>query len=248
MDETLRSILLIGAVLLTVGSCGNLVAHSDRGSVDEWLKSEHSLIKKRVTSLERENSVLAKENEDQAERIEKLQSSIKVLQSEIGDWKVKYLRDTETLSAELNKLLDEKTSLENERAEKILELEAIRESDRQRYEAEIEALNDQLAQQRDAFSQERENIRNECVKKQVALDQRIEGLGRDLASRDGVIESFRASNEDLSRKFESCLREVGEKTLSLQLLQEEIQKLRGGPETPRGSAEGIPSRTEANAP
>ena len=48
----------------TVNSCGNLAAHSERGSVDEWLKSEHSLIKKRITFLERENSVLAKENTD----------------------------------------------------------------------------------------------------------------------------------------------------------------------------------------
>ena len=243
-----RWLLISVASLLTVSSCGNLGANSKSASVDEWLKSEHSLIKKRSTFLERENSVLAKENVDHMEEIEQLKAKIALLQSEVGAWKTKYLQETEALTAELRALVEQKASLENESGQRIQELEAIHDSERQRYEAELETLNEQLHRQREAFNLERENMRNETAKKQAALDQRIEGLGKDLASRDAMIESLRTLNEDLSRKFENSLKEVGEKALSLQLLKEEIQKLRGGLERPKGDAAEIPSRTKANAP
>ena len=145
-------------------------------------------------------------------------------------------------------LLEQKTSLETESAERIQELEAIQDGDRQRYEAEIETLDEQLNRQREAFNLEKENMRNEAVKKQAALAQRIEGLDKDLVARDATIESFRTLNEDLSRKFENGLREIGEKSLSLQLLQEEVRQLRGARETSRDATTGAPSRTEANAP
>lgn len=248
MRETLRWLPVTLAALLTVNSCGSLAAHSERGSVDEWLKSEHSLIKKRITFLERENSVLAKENTGQAEKIRELQAKIALLQSEVGAWKAKYLQETETLTAELSDLLEQKTSLETESAQRIQELEAIRDGDRQRYEAETEILNQQFNRQREAFNLEKENMRNEAVKKQAALAQRIEGLDKDLAARDATIESLRTLNEDLSRKFENGLREIGEKSHSLRLLQQEVRQLRGARETSRDATTKAPSRTETNAP
>lgn len=248
MRGTIRWLPVTVAALLTVSSCGNLAASSERGSVDEWLKSEHSLMKKRITFLERENSVLAKENTGQTEKIQQLQAKISLLQSEVGDWKAKYLKETENLTAELGDLLEQKTSQENESVERIQELEAIQDSDRQRYEAEIETLNAQLTRQREAFNLEKENMRNEAEKKQTALSQRIEGLGKDLASRDAVLESFKTLNENLSRKYENSLKEVGEKALSLQLLQEEVRQLRGARETSQDAAAGAPLRPEANAP
>lgn len=248
MRGKMRWLLVTVALHLMVSSCGNLVANSEREGVDEWLKSEHSLMKKRITFLERENSVLTKENMDRTEKIKQLQANIALLQSEVGTWKAKYLQEKETLSAELRDLLEQKTSLESESAEKIQELEALQGSDRQRYDAEVETLNEQLHQQREAFELEKNNMQNEAVNKQTALAQRIEGLGKDLASRDAALESVKKLNEDLSRKFESSLKEIGEKTLSLQLLQEEVRQLRGSRETSQDAAAGAPLRTEANAP
>jgi len=246
MRGKMRLLLVTLAALLSVSSCGDLVANSRSTTVDEWLKSEHSLMKKRITFLERENAVLANENSDHVEEIEQLKATVALLQSELGSWKAKYLQETESLTAELRDLLEQKASFENETAERIQELEAIQDGDRRRSEAEIETLNEQLRQQREAFNLERENMRNEAAKKQASLAQRIEGLGKDLTSRDAVIESLKTLNEELSRKYENSLKEVGEKTHSVQLLQEEIRKLKGGVDIPRGDAASLPSRTEAN--
>lgn len=246
--DKIRSLFWISVALLTTASCGNLAASPAMGSVDEWLRSENSLMKKRITSLERENAVLAKENTDQLKMLRNLQAKILALQSEVGDWKVKYLGETETLSGELRDLQEAKASLEEESAEKMQELEAVHESDRRRYEAEIEMLNQQLSRQTEAFDRERESIRSETVKEKGDLARRIEDLGKDIASRDALIESLRNLNEDLSRKYENSLKEIGEKTRSLQILQEEIQRLRGGSATPRDARADIPPRIQFNAP
>ena len=182
------------------------------------------------------------------EEIEQLKATVALLQSEVGGWKAKYLQETDSLAAELRDLLEQKASLENTSAETIQELEAIQDSERRRSEAEIETLNEQLHQQRETFNLERETMRNEAAKKQAFLAQRIEDLGKDLASRDAVIESLRTLNEELSRKFEESLKELGEKAHSMRLLQEEIGKLRGGLEIPKDDAASLPDRTEANAP
>jgi chromosome segregation ATPase len=243
-----RSWLVTVGVTAALIACGPLVAHSDRGGVDEWLKSEHSLMKKRITFLERENSVLAKENAEKAEQLKQLKADLALLQSELADWKIRYLRQTETLTAELNETLDENASIAEESERKIRELESIHEASLRSCEDKIEALNDRLAQQAKAFDREREALRKAAEEKQAALSQRIEDLSREVASRDAVIESLKAHNEGLSGKFESCMKEVGEKTLSLHLLQAEVEKLKGVPETPRDASGGIPSGVEANGP
>jgi chromosome segregation ATPase len=243
-----RSWLVTVGAIVTVVFCGTLVAHSDRGGVDEWLKSEHSLMKKRITFLERENSVLAKENGDKTEQLKKLKADLALLQSEVADWKIRYLRQTETLTAELSETLDENAAITESAEREIRDMEAVHEASLRSCKAEIEAINDRFAQQTKAFDWEREAMRKTAEDRQAAVTQRMEAMSRDLASREAVIESLKSFNDGLSGKFENCMKEVGEKTLSLQLLQAEVKKLRGAPETPRDASGGIPSGVEANGP
>ena len=195
--------------------------------LDDWLKADYNQMKKRVIHLERENSVLANENEQYKKDISSMLDTINNLTQERDALKNKYADDVERLNSQVKQLTEQKAQVEREGTQKVQELTQLNRDAEMKYGNEIKQLNAEMARQRDLFDQERKTIRAEVAQKEAACAQQIEQLKKDLVQRDTTITSLKTTQSEQSRKLDEALKALDTKNKSVQLLEGQVNDLKG---------------------
>ena len=210
----LKKIIMGFAMLAVAVSCAS-VRPSQSGDLDEYLKSENSRMKKRITSLERDNSVLDKENRKLAQENAQQYERIQGLGKEVETWKARHEQDLAQMQGRLDSLVLEKAVLEKQSTEKIQELTRLNEEEKARHKTEVQGLNAMSAQQAEAFDRERDALRSELTAKETVLSQQSQQL--QAASRGAA---------EQARKIQALSRELEEKGVLVRKLEDETRSLR----------------------
>jgi len=216
-----RTIFLIVLLAFVVGvpSCATFRV-KDQGELTDRLNAEVSLLKKRLTRLEREHKVCSEENLQYKKDLASERQRIENLDQALDALKEKAQLDAEELEGRIEALVGEKEVLQQRCDEKIRELSVHNEDTERKARDEATRLKWEILRQKALFdaerrelSEQKDRIESESTKRAEALNQKIASLTRSL--------------EERSNRLEEALDgvEAGEKKIAL--LEQEIRELQG---------------------
>lgn len=220
-----NTIIILFIIVIGIASCP-MVNSSKPEKLDDWLKAENNMMKKRLILLERENSVLTDENGQYKADIHSQSEKIEKLTQEIESLRDQYRKDINQLDSQVKGLAEQNTVLQKESAQKIKELLQINKDNELKHADEIKRLNAEMVKQRDLFDQERTAMKNETAQKETACMQNIDELKSQIKNKDAVISSQKASYIEQSQRLEEMSKELQSKNKSVQLLEEQVNDLR----------------------
>ncbi|MFH0974375.1 MAG: hypothetical protein V1874_01170 [Spirochaetota bacterium] len=211
--------------------------------LNEQLRAENSLMKNRLALLQRENSVLKEENLQTKKEVQQLNAKIEKLASDMHSSKDKYQKDITLRESQYKNLEMKAEKMGKESAAKIHELATLNKNIETKLTFEIKQLNNAIKIQQDAFSKEREILRNENLQKELALSRQIEELKKIMLEKESDIASLKIGNSELSVKIHESGKSLADKEKAMQVLEKEYTNLKEKIK----SAESAPDKTN-NAP
>lgn len=242
----MKRIVFFLIILIGLASCATMLS-SNPEDVNEKLKAENKIMKKKLSGLERENSKFTEENEDyrkdlasQTARMEKLGQEMEVLTD-------KYQRDVHQLKRQIEDLEERRAAQELACSQQIQELTRLNGEMEANWQAERTQWNDELAAQREAFHREREVMQSESARREQELarqmedlkkeiqalkeklgsaEQQIEQFKKDAAGKEQALLSQQASGSELSLKIEEAAKEIQARDTKIQQLEKDIQDLK----------------------
>jgi len=242
MIQTTREIFFV-VLLLGLASCA-ILASSSPEDASEQIRAENKLMKKRITGLERENSVLSQENQEVRRDLAAQKAKVQKLGQEMAAMKFQCEEDIVRLDSHLEELGASMVELDQQCSFQIQELTRSNREMESSWLAERKQWNDELAAQKGAFEKEREATKNERVRRERESNQQIDRLKKEVAGRDATIQSLQAAGQEQASRLEASDRELQARSARIQLLEKEIQDLKArldigvspGQEFPRSSA------------
>jgi len=217
------SMLLILAI--GTASCAAM-NRSNPERIDDWLKADYNQMKKRLILLERENSVLTDEHEQDKKDLTAQTEKVDNLTREVESLRKKYDDDVRQWDSHVKYLNEQHAALEKGSAQKIQDLTQLTKDTELKYANEVRLLNAEIAKQRDTCTQEREAIQNQAAHKESALTQQVEALNKEIADRDTMIASLKTSQREQSKRLEDTMKELDARNRSAQLLEEQVNDLK----------------------
>jgi hypothetical protein len=201
---------------------------------------ENSLTKKRLILAERENAVLKDENLQCKNDNRQLSARIEKLGADITALDERYKKDIALWESQNQALQQKNAVLAKESSEKIRELSELNRATESRLGGEISRLNDELRKLQELYAREREAVRNENARRELALSRRLKLLkGSRRTGRPKRLTQNGAFRDRtaLRRDYESG-REQG---AQLKEREAEMQKLRERIDTLLKETAGTPS-------
>ena len=151
----------------------------------EHLLAENSAMKRRLPLVERENDVLQKENHIFRTKVHQMEADIQELTNQLAQMNDRYENDIS----------------ENKRQITYLE-ESMRQLDVQRID-EISTLESRMAAQREFFNLEREQIKSDRDKRELALTGQLSDLEKKLGGKESEIASLASANMEMRKDLTS---------------------------------------------
>ncbi len=182
--------------LLFCISCATSVKQ-DAPFTNSHLFAEHSMMKKRLPLIERENDILKKENHQQRTKVQRLETHIKGLALDLAAIKEKYDEDMAALKEKYAKDVAAGEKQVNNLQELIQTIENDRTED-------MATLNEKMLKQNDEFMRQCEQIIKKNAKKESMLSNQIEDLGKTLKSKALEVSSLQAANHEFSTKLDEA--------------------------------------------
>jgi len=211
---------VIITIIVSILSC-ETVNGSRYQDLNEQLRAENSLMKNRLTLLQRENSILEDENFQKKKEIQQLNSKVEKLTSDLLSFKDKYQKDIALRETQYNNLEKKYSIMEKESLARIQDLTALNKNMETKLTLEIKQLNNTIKNLQDAFSKEREIMRNERMQKELAMSRQIEELKKSIDGKEGEIASQKTSLSELSLKLKEGEKSINEKEKAMLNLENE---------------------------
>jgi chromosome segregation ATPase len=173
----------------------------DEQPVNSRFLAENSAMKKRLPLIERENDVLKKENLQHRTKIQDLETQLGKLTADLTSLNEKYTNDTAADEEQIRILQDTIRTIEAESAEKIEGLISQNTALEEKRAGEVRALNEQMAMQKQAFGQEREQMMQASAKKELNLTGRMDDLKKAVEAKQLEITSLKMALNETSSKL-----------------------------------------------
>jgi chromosome segregation ATPase len=183
---------IFAMVFLLVGciSCAGSIKGDDP-SLNSRLLAENSSIKKRLPLIERENDILSRENHQNRTKIQDLETKIEKLGSELTLLNEKYAADMAADEEQIEGLQLAIQEIEKESTEKIEKLTK-----------EVQARNDLIVTQKEAFDRERDQMVQENANRELALSRQIDDLKNTIAANALEKASLETAVSEISSKLD----------------------------------------------
>jgi chromosome segregation ATPase len=216
---------------LVILACAGLCAcassgRSGNGPATEQLRAENSLIKKRLILAERENAVLKDENLQCKSDNRQLAARIEKLTADIAALDERYRKDIALRENQYQALQQKNAVLSKESSEKIRELSELNRAIESRLGGEIARINEEMRRLQESFTKERETVRNENTRRELALAREIESLKKLAEGREAEAASLKTALSALEQRFEERSKEAEAKERELKNRDLEIRQLR----------------------
>ncbi len=198
-DSLLCALNLCAALFIPVFfiSCSAYVKKDDQPS-NNRISAEYSMMKKRLPLIERENDVLRKENFQHRKTIKDLEAQIKGLNLELTFLRDKYANDLAIREEQLSSQQETIQTIEQESDERIETLTALNNALETKLGREVQALNEQMVKQKEAFNQELEQIIQQNAKRESNLLIQLNDLKKTLKPKELEIASLKATVTEIS--------------------------------------------------
>jgi chromosome segregation ATPase len=213
--------ILTTVILAALATGCSLFNGQEHGDLGEYLKSEQNVLKKRAASLERENAVLERENALVKEEIDSCRDREESLRTDVESWKGKYAADTGQMQERIEQVLSEKQLVETTCMERVGEMTSLLENTRIQLQTETGALRQQMTRQKEAFDQERTQLKTNYSSREKTFQKKIETLQGEIASRDGTIEDLKAE----VKKIDALQSQIASRDETIQALKTEVKKI-----------------------
>lgn len=209
---------LLGLLLLT--SACTTTGRSTQPDSNDRIMAENSQMKKRLPSIERENDVLNQENLEYKKRLRQTDAKIEKLSADLTTLNEKYAMDMAQSEEQIGNLHERYNLLQSESTRKFAELMELYNVLEQKRNQEVKALNNQIAEQKNAFSLERDELKQQGAKREFELLGEITDLKKSLDSQDMEIASFKTANSEISQQ----LSEISAKLEASQATREQVEQ------------------------
>jgi chromosome segregation ATPase len=158
----------------------------------DLLFAEHSTMKKRLPLVERENDVLAKENDHYRRWVRDLENNIKKLSAELAATQEANSRELAAKREEINHLEIAMQKLEEETSERIT------------------VLNTAMVAQEEKFIAQREQLIKEMELKESILNSQLASKEKELDAKAVEIATLASAKADLEKALEKKQLEISE--------------------------------------
>lgn len=165
------------------------------------LLAENSVLKKRLPLVERENDVLSKENSQYRSKIRDLESRIKQLDLELTALNAKYADDMAVSAEAIRSLQQSIESKEKESAARIEQMQTLNAASEKKRVQEVQALNDQIAGQKESFNRERERLVLESAQRATQLSDELDDLKKTLKNKELELSSYKLAIGEISARL-----------------------------------------------
>ncbi|HSV96119.1 MAG TPA: hypothetical protein VLM75_04195 [Spirochaetota bacterium] len=215
------------AVLACIGMCA-CASSGKTGTAPgtEQLRAENILIKKRLVLVERENAVLKDENLQFKSDVRQLAARVEKLTADIAAREDRYRKDIALKESQHQALQQQNAVLSKESSEKIRELMELNGATESRLSGEIAGLNDEMRKLQESFSKEREAVRNDNAKRELALSREIEALKKLAVVKEAEAASLKTALASLEQRFEEKWKDSEAKERELRNREQEIRHLK----------------------
>jgi hypothetical protein len=165
--------------------------------------SENTVLKRKVTLLERENSVIRRENNDTASLLKKSDASLEKTESDFSAFKIKYAEETKLLNNKYDnyKKRSELQIKENDGRIKLLtEQNSLLEKT---LTERVKTLSEEIRKNTEKFNAEREKMKKDFAKSESEFLKKLEGEHSIAEARDKEISELKQSVAALTEKIKN---------------------------------------------
>ncbi len=196
------NICMVSFALLPLLSC-TATSQNGKSSSGQFL-AENSMMKKRLSLIERESDVLKKESQQHRTKIQELETENKQLSVELTSLNEKYLSDMADAEEQIDYLQQTITKIEKENSDHIDELLAENKALGEKRSRENLAFQEQIAKQKATFNQERELKMQESARRELNLSTQLNALDKKIAEKELEISTLKQAVSDLSAKLDAA--------------------------------------------
>jgi chromosome segregation ATPase len=188
-------------------------------------RAENSLMKNRITLIERENDIFKQENLQYRFNTQQLQARVEKLDLDLSALREKYDVDLTTRENQIRSLEDRIVALQNGYEERIRSMTELNKAIQEKLGKQVTELSEQVALQKRAFSAEKEKIMQESAKKEFSLSEEIVALTKETEVKTAQIESQKMTLAELQAKDDELSARIAQLQRALFQAESEIKRL-----------------------
>lgn len=189
------------AFLVMMGVSCTLVSNDHEVVSNDRVMAEHSAMKKRLPSIERENDVLKKENTQQRAKMLGLENQIAGLTRDVTQLSQKYAEDMALSEEKIKNLNETIQKNEDESSAKIEALAILNAALAVKMDQEVRALNERRVMDQKAWDQERTKLTTTHAQKEADLSARMDQLQGAVQNKDLEIVSLNNTLAEMSTRL-----------------------------------------------
>jgi chromosome segregation ATPase len=196
------NICIVSFALLPLLSCTAAIQNNKSASGQVW--AENSMMKKRLSLIERESDVLKKENQQRRTKIQELETENKQLGLELTSLNEKYLSDMTNAEEQINYLQETLEKREKENSDRTDALLSDNKALEKKRIQENHALQEQIVMQKAAFNQERELKMQESAKRELSFSSQLGVLNKKLEEKDSELSALKLAISEITAKLDAA--------------------------------------------
>jgi len=213
--------------LLLIGGCVTTAPQAPAQNRDrDYVMAENSQMKKRLSLVERENDVLNQENLHYKRKLQQTTASNEKLSADLASLNEKYGMDMAQSEEQISNLTDKYNRLEAESTHKINELTASYAALELKRNQEVKELNHQIVSQKNAFSLERDQLKQESAKREFDLSEQIAGLKKNIKDQEMQIATLKNSNGEMAQKIDDLSARLAASQSANQQIESELAAIK----------------------
>ncbi len=221
---------LIACALLGLLLLGGCVATGPQAPAQnrdrDYIMAENSQMKKRLSLVERENDVLNQENLQYKKQLQQTTASNEKLSADLASLNEKYGMDMAQSEEQIGNLTDKYNRLEADSTRKYTELTARYNSLELKRNQDVKDLNHQIVTQKNAFSQERDLLKQESAKREFDLSEEIAGLKKNIKEQEKQIAALKNTNGEMTQKIDDLSARLEASQSAKQQIENELAELK----------------------
>ncbi|TAL32187.1 MAG: hypothetical protein EPN93_16355 [Spirochaetes bacterium] len=200
---------------------------ADRDALTDGLRSENALMKGRITLLQRENSVLKDETSVRRKEAGEQRSRIERLEADIQALKTQFARDIELRETRTKALEQQNEVLKKESSGKIQELTRLNGEIQKTLESELKRLNEEIAKNSAAWNGERESMKNEGARKELAFSKEIDTLRKESSQKDEEIAAGKTARAEQDARIKKLTQDLESGNDAVGRLEKLVAEMKG---------------------
>lgn len=211
----------IAAVIFT-NACATL-DRTAQSQVPDRIMAENSQMKKRIPLIERENDVLNRENLRYKAKLQAARKRIDRLLTDLDHLKTKFDAYTISSQTQIQFLEENYRMLEITSSEQLMELQSRYDALETLRQQEVASLTTQMADQNNAFNEEKDMLKRQASETVALLTSRITELEHILALQEAQTRSLDTANSELSKQLDDVSRQLAESQAQRTQIEKDLQ-------------------------